>query len=113
MMRAQADMAKSQQDYAQGGLVPQQDPVKMLDLHLKAKDLQFKQERAAADDQNRDLDRQADVTMKKMNLEGDSIKASAEREHDLTMQSRDHLSEHIRHAHELAARTDSEGREKK
>lgn len=113
MMRAQADVAKSQQDYAQGGLVPQEDPTKILNLHLKAKDLQFKQERAAADDQNRDLDRQSDVTIEKMRLESDSIKAEAERKHTSALQERDHLSEHVRHAHELMARTDSEGRERK
>jgi hypothetical protein len=113
MMRAQADVANSQQDYAQGGLVPQEDPTKLLNLQLKAKDMQFKQERAAADDQNRDLDRQSDVTMEKMRLEGESIKAEAERKHALAMQERDHLSEHVRHAHELMAKTDSEGREVK
>ena len=111
-MRAQADMIKAQQPPAGGLAPPPEDPTKILNLHLKAKDLQFKQERAAADDTNRDLDRQSDVTMKKMDLESDSIKASAEQEHDMAMQERDHLSEHIRHAHELMAKTNSEGEEK-
>ena len=110
-MRAQADMIKAQQPPAGGLAPPPEDPTKILNLHLKAKDLQFKQERAAADDTNRDLDRQSDVTMKKMDLESDSIKASAEQEHDITMQERDHLSEHIKHAHELMAKTNSEGEE--
>jgi hypothetical protein len=114
MMRAQADVAKAQQggQYAQGGLVPQEDPTKILNLQMKMKDLQFKQERAAVDDRNRDLDRQADVTMEKMKLEGDSIKATSKQEHDVLMQSQQQLSEHIKHAHELAARTDAEGRER-
>jgi len=111
-IRAQADMLKAQQPPAGGLAPPQEDPTKIIGLHLKSKDLQFKQERAAADDANRDLDRQSDVTIKKMDLESDSIKASAEQEHDLTMQGRDHLSEHIRHAHELMAKTNSEGEEK-
>lgn len=116
MMRAQADMMKAgqgNQNFAQGGLVPtMDDQAKILNMKLKAKDLQFKQERAAVDDRNRDLDRQADVTMEKMRLESDSIKAAAAQKHDMEMQHRDQLSEHIRHAHELMARTDSEGEEK-
>jgi len=111
-VKAQADLLKAQQPPAGGLAPPQEDPTKIIGLHLKAQDLQFKQERAAADDQNRDLDRQSDVTMKKMDLESDSIKASAEREHDMAMQGRDHLSEHIKHAHELMAKTNSEGEEK-
>lgn len=111
-IRAQADMLKAQQPPAGGLAPPQEDPSKIVGLHLKARDMQFKQERAAADDVNRDLDRQADVTMKKMDLESDSIKASAEREHTMAVQERDHLSEHIKHAHELMAKTNSEGEEK-
>ncbi|MEN9717591.1 MAG: hypothetical protein RIQ99_469, partial [Pseudomonadota bacterium] len=110
MIRAQADMAKAQQQPEQpGGLAPQKDPYKEQELALKAQQLQFQQSRAAADDQNRDLDRQADVTMEKMRLESDAIKAEAERAHQRGLGADKMLSEHIMHAHELAARTSPEG----
>lgn len=113
MMRAQADMAKAQQQPEQGGgLSPQADPYKEQELQLKAQQLAFQQSRAAADDQNRDLDRQADVTMEKMRLESDAIKAEAERAHQRGLGADKMLSEHIMHAHELAARTSPEGTEK-
>jgi hypothetical protein len=113
MIRAQADMAKAQQQPAQaGGLAPQQDPYKEQELALKAQQLQFQQARAAADDQNRDLDRQADVTLEKMRLESDAIKAEAERAHQRGMGADKMLSEHIMHAHKLAAETGPEGTEK-
>jgi hypothetical protein len=113
MMRAQADMAKAQQQPEQpGGLAPQKDPYKEQELALKAQQLQFQQQRAAADDQNRDLDRQADVSLEKMRLESDAIKAEAERAHQRGMGADKMLSEHIMHAHELAADTGPEGTEK-
>jgi hypothetical protein len=112
MIRAQAEAAKAQQPTQQGGgLSPQQDPFKERELALKEQQLQFQQARTAADDQNRDLDRQADVTMEKMRLEGDAIKASSEQAHQRGLQGDKILSEHIRHAHELSARTSGEGTE--
>jgi len=113
MMRAQAEMAKAQQQPEQaGGLAPQVDPLKEKALALKAQQLEFQQQRAAADDQNRDLDRQADVTLQKMRMEEEAIKASADQAHQRGMQTDKLVSEHIRHAHELAARTSPEGTEK-
>ena len=113
MIRAQADMVKAQQQPAQGaGLAPPQDPFKDRELAMKEQQLQFQQARAAADDQNRDLDRQADITLEKMRLEGDAIKASSEQAHKRGLAGDKILAEHIRHAHELTARTSGEGTER-
>ena len=111
MIRAQAEMAKAQQQPAQGAGLAPQDPFKEKQLALKEQQMQFQQARAAADDQNRDLDRQADVTMEKMRLEGDAIKASSEHAHKRGLAGDKILAEHIRHAHELSARTSGEGTE--
>jgi hypothetical protein len=111
MIRAQAEMAKAQQQPAQGAGLAPQDPFKEKQLALKEQQMQFQQARAAADDQNRDLDRQADITMEKMRLEGDAIKASSEHAHKRGLAGDKILAEHIRHAHELSARTSGEGTE--
>jgi len=102
------------QGLAAGGEVtdPMENKLKEANLRLKAQDMDFKQERAAVDDRNRDLDRQADISIEKMKLEADSIAATKQHDHEHGVQHRDILSDHIRHAHELAAQISSEGEDK-
>ena len=94
------------------GLDPNSDNLKVEALKLKSKDMDFKQQRAAVDDENREKDRETDMQLERMRLEGESIHAEAqsanerglqanEHNHEKILQANDLMNEHILHAHEL------------
>ena len=142
LQQMQSEMAVKQQDAASRAKManakaaeiqhriqnpePQQQPGQSgpnpMDLQLKAKDLEirqqqnmFTQQRASIDDQNRDKDRQAQLAMTQAKLIMDKMKADEQMAHDrdleATKQQADHsqfmgkqLSEHLKqsvqHAHD-------------
>ena len=113
--KAQADQQKAQMDLQLGmgklqveamkaqqptGLAPPEDKsqelaLKAADIAAKAKDVQFKQERALKEDENRDLERQASLQEANLKLVGDLLKTTAQHGHAEGEQARQHMHERL------------------
>lgn len=117
-MKAQADAAKMQLDQAKlqqdgqlgqaklqieaskpaTGLAPPEDKsqelaLKAADIASKAKDVQFKQERALKEDENRDLERQAELQEANLRLVGDLMKTKTAQAHATSEREAQHAHE--------------------
>jgi len=82
------------------GLAPPEDKsqelaLKAADIASKAKDVQFKQERALKEDENRDLERQADLQEANLKLVGDLMKTKASQAHATTEREAQHGHERM------------------
>jgi len=80
------------------GLAPPEDKsqemaLKAADIASKAKDVQFKQERALKEDENRDLERQSDLQEANLKLVGDLMKAKTSQAHTTTEREAQHAHE--------------------
>jgi formate-dependent nitrite reductase cytochrome c552 subunit len=80
------------------GLAPPEDKsqelaLKAADIASKAKDVQFKQERALKEDENRDLERQSDLQEANLKLVGDLMKAKTSQAHATTEREAQHAHE--------------------
>ena len=114
-MRAQADMLKAQQGHPPAAAAPQGpqvDPVKMMAEQNKARQMEIADRRDRANDENRDLDRQADMQMEQMRLDRDDMNDAVRMQHERDMQQRDHQSEIVRLAMQVQASKKHEGGKK-
>jgi phosphatidate phosphatase PAH1 len=109
--KLQLDQAKLQQDGQLGqaklqieaskpatGLAPPEDKsqelaLKAAEVASSAKDVQFKQERALKEDENRDLERQAQLQEANLRLVGDLMKTKASQSHATTEREAQHAHE--------------------
>lgn len=94
--KVQVEAMKAQQPT---GLAPPEDKsqemaLKAADIAAKAKDVQFKQERAVVEDQNRDLERQAKLQEANLKLVGDLMKTKTSQEHAT-------IEREAQHAHDM------------
>ena len=93
--KVQVDAMKAQQPT---GLAPPEDKsqelaLKAADIAAKAKDVQFKQERALKEDENRDLDRQSRFEEQNLKLMGDVLKLKGEHAHNVVERMAQHEHE--------------------
>ena len=93
--RVQVEAMKAQQPT---GLAPPEDKsqelaLKAADIASKAKDVQFKQERALKEDENRDLERQAELQEANLRLVGDLLKTKATQAHATSEREAQHAHE--------------------
>jgi hypothetical protein len=93
--RIEVEAAKAQQPT---GLAPPEDKsqemaLKAADVATKAKDVQFKQERALKEDENRDLDRQASLQEQNLKLVGDILKLKGQHAHSTVERMAQHAHE--------------------
>jgi hypothetical protein len=110
-MRAQAAMIKAKEPAAApaaaaGPAGP--DPVKVMSEQNKQRQMELSAQRDAANDQNRDLDRQADLQLEQMRLDRDDMNNAVRMQHERDMQAQQHandavkLAMQVRSQHELA-----------
>ena len=110
-MRAQAAMIKAKEPAATpaaaaGPAGP--DPVKVMSEQNKQRQMELSAQRDAANDQNRDLDRQADLQLEQMRLDRDDMNNAVRMQHERDMQAQQHASDaiklamQVRSQHELA-----------
>ena len=101
-LRAQAAMIKAQQPAAAQGASgptgpnPQELQLKAVAEQNKARQMELSAERDRANDQNRDLDRQADLQLEQMRLDRDSMNDQTRMQHERDMQDRDHVNDVIK-----------------
>jgi hypothetical protein len=111
--KLQLDQAKLQQDGQLGqaklqieaskpptGLAPPEDKsqemaLKAAEVASNAKDVQFKQERALKEDENRDLERQAQLQEANLRLVGDLMKTKTAQAHATTEREAQHGHERM------------------
>jgi hypothetical protein len=97
-MRAQAAMIKAQQPApapAQAG-VAGPDPVKVMAEQNKAKQMELSAQRDQMNDQNRDLDRQADLRLEQMRMDRDDMNDAVRMQHEKDMQQQQHVQDALR-----------------
>jgi hypothetical protein len=78
----------------------------------KARQMEIADRRDRANDENRDLDRQADMQMEQMRLDRDDMNDAVRMQHERDMQQRDHQSEIVRFAMQVQASKKHEGGKK-
>ena len=107
-MVAQAAMIKAQQPAAPTGLAGPAgpDPVKMMAEQNKANQMQLSAKRDMANDENRDLDRQADLQLEQMRLDRDDMNNAVRMQHERDMQQQQHAIDAVK----LAAQIESQHR---
>lgn len=99
-MRAQADMLRAQST----GNAPQgmqADPSKMMAEQNKMRQMEYSMQRDRINDENRDLDRQADLQIEQMRTDRQQMDDATRMQHERDMQQRDHASEAIKLAMQL------------
>lgn len=97
-MRAQAAMMKAQQPAAapaQAG-VAGPDPVKLMSEQNKQRQMELSAQRDMANDENRDLDRQADLQLEQMRLDRDDMNNAVRMQHERDMQAQQHAQDAIK-----------------
>ena len=104
-MRAQADMLKAQQGHPPATpQAPQQvDPAKLLAEQNKARQLEYAMRRDAVNDENRDLDREADLRREQMQMDRDQMNDAVRMQHEIDMQTRDHKADILKLAMQVQA----------
>ena len=105
-MRAQAAMIKAQQPApapAQAG-VAGPDPIKLMAEQNKAKQMELSAQRDMANDQNRDLDRDADLRLEQMRMDRDQLNDQVRMQHERDMQQQQHVQDALK----LAAQVQSQ-----
>lgn len=103
-MRAQAAMIKAQQP-AHAPAAQQQpqgiDPIKLMSEQNKARQMELSAHRDAMNDQNRDLDRDADLRMEQMRLDRDDMNNAVRMQHERDMQQQQHINEAMKLAMQI------------
>lgn len=104
-MRAQADMLKAQQGHPPATpQAPQQvDPAKLLAEQNKARQLEYAMRRDAVNDENRDLDREAELRREQMQMDRDQMNDAVRMQHEIDMQTRDHKADILKLAMQVQA----------
>ena len=111
-MVAQAAMIKAQTPAAPTGLAgpagkdPQELQIKMMAEQNKANQMQLSAKRDMANDENRDLDRQADLQLEQMRLDRDDMNNAVRMQHERDMQQQQHALDAVK----LAAQIESQHR---
>lgn len=105
-MLAQAKVAEVKQKGSAGPEGPNQTElaVKVMDAKTRAKVADFQQTHASAEDKSQQQDRDTNLEIEKMRMEIESMRASEAIGHEKSMQDKQLISEHIRHAHDIAAK---------
>ena len=110
-MRAQAAMIKAKEPAAAPAAAAGPDgpdPVKVMSEQNKQRQMELSAQRDQANDQNRDLDRQADLQLEQMRLDRDDMNNAVRMQHERDMQAQKHatdavkLAMQVRSQHELA-----------
>jgi len=97
-MVAQAAMIKAQAPAAPTGVAgpAQPDPVKVMAEQNKAKQMELSAQRDMANDQNRDLDRDADMRLEQMRMDRDQLNDQVRMQHERDMQQQQHVQDALR-----------------
>ena len=82
---------------------PQELAIKKQDADTKAQQIQFQQQRAAIEDQNRDKDRESDLAIEKMKIEEAKIQEAGRQAHERDLTGAGLIADHIKHVTGLAA----------
>jgi hypothetical protein len=100
-MRAQAAMAKAQQPAPAPGVAPGPDPIKLMSEQNKARQMELSAHRDAMNDQNRDLDRAADLRLEQMRLDRDDMNDEVRMQHERDMQQQQHIHDAMKLAMQI------------
>lgn len=108
-LKAQAAMVKAQQPNAPSQVNPPPDKgpelqLKMAEIQLKAQQMKSQDERARVQDENRDKDREKDLTMEELRVQQSMQQDEARRRHDHDMMAIDAENDAIKQARDLAAK---------
>jgi hypothetical protein len=96
-MRAQADMLKAQQQKpAEPAGVAGPDPVKLMSEQNKQRQMELSAQRDQMNDQNRDLDRQADLRLEQMRLDRDDMNNAVRMQHERDLQQQQHVQDALK-----------------
>jgi hypothetical protein len=102
-MRAQAAMVKAQQPAAapaQNG-VAGPDPIKLMSEQNKQRQMELSAQRDAANDQNRDLDRDTDLKLEQMRMDRDQLNDEVRMQHERDMQNQQHIHDAMKLAADI------------
>ncbi len=78
-----------------GGKTPQELALAKQSNDLKGQAQQFEQQRAGIEDQNRDQDREADLTIAQMRLAGDLLHQEKDQQHDHAILDKEHVHDTV------------------
>jgi hypothetical protein len=82
---------------------PEELAIKKQDADTKAQQVQFQQQHAAIEDQNREKDRDADLAIERMKIEQDKIMEAGRQAHEKDLAGANIVHEQIKHVTGLAA----------